>query len=117
MKRPVPSMLVVACFSVHDDALAWAEEQLRHRFGPILLTSPDFDFNQTTYYEATMGPGLRRLFLAFAQLVESDHLAEIKLWTIGLERQLAESGRFPELRPLNLDPGFIQLGKFILAST
>ena len=110
-------MLVVACFSRHPDALRWAEDRLRERFGDVILTSPDFDFHQTRYYEATMGQGLKKRFLAFRDLVPLDCLADVKLFTIDLERQLAELKRFPEVRPLNLDPGLMQLGKFMLATT
>ena len=110
-------MLVVAAFSRHPEALAWAEEQLRAKYGPILLTSPDFDFHQTAYYEASMGPNLKKRFLAFSELVSPDCLADVKLFTIDLERQLAESQQFADLRPLNLDPGLMMLGKFLLATT
>jgi len=41
----------------------------------------------------------------------------VKRHSIQLEQTLAASGRFPEARPLNLDPGLVQLGKFLLAST
>src|SRR5437867_1575622 len=78
MKPLPPSMLVVACFSRHPQALAWAEERLREKYGPVLLTSPDFDFHQTAYYEPTMGPGLKKRFLAFADHVATDSLADIK---------------------------------------
>ena len=40
-----------------------------------------------------------------------------KLLTNALEQRLAAAGRFPELRPLNLDPGHLSLGKFLLATT
>jgi hypothetical protein len=64
-----------------------------------------------------MGTGLRKNFLVFRELVAADRLAEIKLRTIGLEQELARSGLYPEPRPLNLDPGFLLLGKFVLATT
>ncbi len=80
-------------------------------------TSPPFVFDQTTYYAATMGPDLRKQFLVFADLVEADCLAALKLRTNALEQELAASGRYPEVRPLNLDPGILTLGKFLLATT
>lgn len=117
MRVSLPAMLVVACFSRHSDALAWAESKLREKYGAVILTSPHFDFHQTKYYEATMGPNLRKRFLAFAELVPLESLPDIKLFTIDLERQLAETKQFPDARPLNLDPGLMQLGKFMLATT
>jgi hypothetical protein len=116
-REPTYSLLVVACFSRHSDALDWAAERLTRRFGPVVLTSLDFDFHHTKYYDATMGPGLRKRFLVFEAMVPADCLPDVKWFTIGLEQELAGAGRFPEERPLNLDPGLIQLGKFLLAST
>lgn len=116
-REPTYSLLVVACFSRHLDALQWATDQLTPRFGPVALTSPDFVFHHTKYYDATMGTGLLKRFLVFEPIVAADCLPEVKRFTIGLERALAASARFDEERPLNLDPGLIQLGKFLLAST
>ncbi len=116
-RLPQSQMLVVAAFSRHRDALAWARERLQTEFGPVPLASPPYVFNQTTYYEPTMGPGLQKQFFAFERLVPADRLPEIKLRTIALEHELAASGRFAEPRPINLDPGLLSLGKFVLATT
>jgi hypothetical protein len=114
---PNPELLVVAAFSRHEAAIAKARERLVRLFGHIGLESPPFEFIQTNYYEATMGSGLQKRFLAFEDLVAADRLAEIKLKTIDLERDLARSGLYPEPRPVNLDPGLLSLGKFLLATT
>jgi hypothetical protein len=111
------SLLVIACFSRHPEALDWAAAQLTPIYGKIALISPDFSFHHTKYYESTMGAGLFKRFLVFEPMAAADCLPEVKRLTIGLEQSLAESGRFPEARPLNLDPGLLQLGKFLLAST
>jgi hypothetical protein len=114
---PEPVLLVVAAFSRHESALRWAQERLELLFGPVALTSPAFDFHQTRYYEPTMGGGLRKRFLVFEGLVEPDCLAQVKFQTNDLERELAASGTYAEPRPLNLDPGVLTLGKFVLATT
>src|SRR5713101_9067288 len=114
---PPPVLLVIAAFSRHGEALRWAEEKLTSYFGPIARTSPDFDFHQTRYYESTMGPGLRKRFLIFRDLIPPDGLADAKVRTNHLEQELAQAARFPEPRPLNLDPGILSLGKFMLATT
>ena len=116
-REPTYSLLVIACFSRHSDALAWAAEQLTPRYGAIVLTSPDFTFHHTKYYDASMGTGLIKRFLVFEPIVSAGCLPEVKRCTIALENELAGSGRFSESRPINLDPGLIQLGKFLLAST
>src|SRR5947207_3060730 len=108
-----PHLLVVAAFSRHGEALDWAAARLGELFGPLLAASERLPFTQTQYYEATMGEGLTKQLLAFERLIDMDRLAEIKRTTMGLEEELAASGRFPEARPLNLDPGYLGLGKFV----
>jgi hypothetical protein len=116
-REPTYSLLVVACFSRHVHALDWAEQQLAEYYGEIALTSPDFSFHHTKYYESTMGPGLIKRLLVFSEMVRADCLPTVKRLTIDLESALKTSHDYPEPRPLNLDPGLIQLGKFLLAST
>src|SRR5438105_2673525 len=111
------SFLVIACFSRHPDALAWAEEQLQLAYGPIQLRGLDYEFHHTRYYEPEMGTGLRKRLVVFERMPEPDCLPDVKMHTIRLEEELAGTLRFPENRPLNLDPGLLQLGKFLLAST
>lgn len=115
--KPSPVLLVVALFSRHAAARAWACDRLEEAFGPPVLASLPYAFTQTRYYEPTMGPDLHKLFLAFHTLAPPDCLARVKRQTIDLEQELAHSGRFPEPRPLNLDPGILTLGKFLLATT
>jgi hypothetical protein len=117
LRLPDPCLLIVAGFSRHEAALRWARQRLEQRFGPIGLTSPPYDFIQTTYYEATMGTGLRKQFFVFRDLVSADALPAVKLWTNDLEAELAGTGAYPEPRPLNLDPGLLTLGKFMLATS
>jgi hypothetical protein len=114
---PPPALLIVAAFSRYPEALDWGRQKLEELFGSVGLISPDFDFHQTRYYEATMGPNLRKRFLVFGQLVPPDCLPEVKSQTNVLELELAKRGTFPEQRPLNLDPGLLTLGKFMLATT
>jgi Domain of unknown function (DUF4416) len=110
-------MLVVAAFSRHADALAWARQRLEGLYGHLACASPAFNFDQTSYYAATMGADLRKQFFAFGELIGAERLADVKLEANALEADLAASGRFSEVRPLNLDPGLLGLGKFMLATT
>jgi Domain of unknown function (DUF4416) len=116
--RPqTPVLLVVAAFSRHADALAWGRAQLAEQYGPVGLASEPFAFHHTAYYERSMGADLHKQFFAFERLVAPDCLPAVKLHTNRLEQTLAATGRFPEERPLNLDPGLLVLGKFLLATT
>ena len=117
LRYPDPVLLVVAVISRHPRAHDWAREQLERLFGPVALASPPFAFDQTTYYQAAMGTDLRKRLLAFHDLVAADCLADVKRRTNELEQACADSGAYPEARPLNLDPGTLSLGKFQLATT
>jgi hypothetical protein len=111
-----PVLLIIAIFSRHTTALDWAFDRLQEEFGPVALMSRAYRFDQTSYYEPSMGADLRKQFLAFSNLVSADCLPKTKLRTNALEDELALSGRFRESRPLNLDPGVLTLGKFLLAT-
>ncbi len=114
---PVSTLLVIAVFSRHADALGWARTQLEAIFGPVDLASEPFVFDQTSYYEASMGSDLRKQFLAFRDLIAAERLPDIKRQTNALEAEMAATGLYPEVRPINLDPGLLVLGKFMLATT
>jgi Domain of unknown function (DUF4416) len=114
---PDPALLIVALFSRHLEALAWGRRRLEELFGPVALASQPYEFCQTAYYEAAMGPGLQKQLLAFQDLVPAERLAAFKLRTNELEADLAAAKRYAEARPLNVDPGILTLGKFMLATT
>lgn len=115
--RASPALLLLAAFSRHDAALAWAGHRASAAWGPVAVESPVFEFVQTDYYQATMGPDLRKRFFSFARAFNPADLAEVKLQTNQWEREYAGQAGHRELRPLNLDPGYLTLGKLVLAST
>ena len=117
VRLPDPALLVVAVCSRHADAIELGQADLEKALGPVGLCSLPYPFVQTSSYETTMGPGLRKHFLAFERLIVSDRLISIKQLTNQIEADLARSGKFAEPRPLNLDPGILTLGKFLLATT
>lgn len=96
--------------AIVDDALMWVE----HLMGEVEITSDEFPFDLTDHYEGEMGPGLKRRFYAFERLADPSMLSEWKVQTNGLEEQLAE--RYGEYRPINLDPGYVNGAKLVLAS-
>lgn len=116
--RPItPALLIVAAFSRHLDALAWGRERLEQTYGPIGVVSEPFDFHHTSYYASEMGVELRKQLFAFERLISPETLPDIKRQSNTLEAELASTATYPEERPLNLDPGYLVLGKFILATT
>src|SRR5262245_39719568 len=114
---PTPVLLIIAAFSRHDTALSWARDTALAAWGPMALTSPAFEFNETDYYQATMGDGLKKQFFAFERLIDPARLVDYKLQANAWEAEYTAIGKHEEQRPLNLDPGYITLAKLVLAST
>ena len=114
---PKPVLPIVAASSRYAEALSWGRERLSQKFDSEIVASPPFDFNQTDYYESSMGEKLKKQFFAPLKLVEPDFLAQMKVETNDWEAAYFESHEGPETRPLNLDPGYISEDKLVLAST
>ncbi|MBA4018987.1 MAG: DUF4416 domain-containing protein [Pirellula sp.] len=112
-----PTLPLVAVITKYLEALEWARERCAEHWGAPLLESPTFTFNETSYYDATMGAGLGKTFLAFGCEYDPGELASIKHLTNAWEAEYAALGRHPEPRPLNLDPGYLTAAKLVLAST
>jgi hypothetical protein len=121
MGQPSPHcpalLLLLAAFSRYEAALDWARRRAVDAWGAITLESPAFAFTETDYYEPTMGPGLKKTFFAFAAPFDPGDLVQRKLLTNQWEAEYARAAGHPEPRPLNLDPGYLTLGKLVLAST
>jgi hypothetical protein len=111
------ALLLLAAFSRHPTALTWARDRAAREWGPIALESETFVFDQTEYYQPTMGRDLSKVFYAIADPFDPGSLSDLKLQTGQWEREYAALGGHPEPRPLNLDPGYLTLGKLVLAST
>ena len=117
-----PVLLLIAAFGVSEEALALGRERAEREFGPIAKESATYSFNKfTDYYEKEMGVELPKRFWVFERLADPGELATIKrktnLWEEEIGQKLLASGNVATSRPLNLDPGYIELGKLILAST
>ena len=117
ISSPQPVLLLIAVSSRYNEALAWAEQKGSSNFGPVRMASEAFDFTETDYYADTMGTDLKKQFLVFDNLIDPGELPKIKRLTNEWEREYADSGEHPEVRPLNLDPGYLTLAKLVLAST
>ena len=59
-----------------------------------------------------MGPSLYRQTASFEELVGSDSLAEIKLFSNEIEKRFAHENH----RRVNIDPGFLTEERFVLAT-
>ena len=114
---PQPVLRLVAIVSRYNDALEWAQGRIEQTWGPPALVSDTFAFDDTDYYAAAMGTGLRKQFVATSVLMDPATLPDAKRLTNDWEAEYATERDFPEPRPLNLDPGYIAEAKLVLAST
>ena len=104
-----------------DKALfARAEEEMQNLWGSMDVSSEVMPFTYTNYYQKEMGSPLWRKFVAFEKLIDPGRLAVIKRQSNELEERYAKNNETKEpgiLRSVNLDPGYIDLSKLVLAST
>jgi hypothetical protein len=112
-----PVLRVLAAFSRYPAALDWARQTVEGAWGAVALASELFDHRETTYYEATMGTELKKVFLAFEPLADPADLPAWKIESNAWEDDYHRLGGHPEARPLNLDPGYLTEAKLVLAST
>jgi hypothetical protein len=91
------------------------ERRLTAEFGAIDHRSPVIPFDFTDYYEKEMGDVLDRMFFSFEGLIDAAELPEIKRRTNQLEADIAISSGLK--RPVNIDPGYLENAKVLLAST
>ncbi|OQY02449.1 MAG: GTP-binding protein [Desulfobacteraceae bacterium 4572_130] len=112
LKKPYKAKLIISIFmntkEIFNDILPF----LKKYFGDIDIISSWFDFNYTNYYYMEMGSPLFRRVIVFKDLIEQNILAEIKETTNFLEKKWKKK----EKRKINIDPGFLVLSRFVLAT-
>ena len=107
--------LIIGVIYHKPEILEAALHRLVEWFGPIEDVSEEFSFSAefSEYYDEEIGgEGFRRIY-SFRDTVDPSRQAEIKEMTNALEAELSEEGR----RLINLDPGFINHGRLMLATT
>ena len=117
ISQPRSVLAVMAAFSRHEQALDWARQTAELEWGAVALVSERFRFEQTDYYEPTMGADLLKVFFAFETLLEPSQLVLRKHQANRWEESYRQTRSHREVRPLNLDPGYISEAKLVLAST
>ncbi len=107
-----PVKLIAAVLWCDATALDEALERLRRLWGETDHVGRDLPFDATDYYEREMGKSLLKRIVSFARLVVPDALADAKLAALEVEDAL----RGPAGRRVNIDPGYMDLHKVVLAS-
>jgi len=111
--KPQPVKLICGILAATGSWLDRSREILAREFGPLDQESEIIPFDFTSYYEKELGPEILRRYVSFATLIDAGDLASIKLATNRLEEELSEDG----VRKVNLDPGWLDLSKMVLATT
>jgi len=109
---PPVQLICAVCYkdeAVHEEAV----HQLLQLYGPCSYKSTILLFNHTRYYQKEMGTPLYKYLLAFDRFIDPMEIVAIKLATNSIENQYAMDGN----RRVNLDPGYLEAAKFILATT
>ncbi len=109
---PSRARLIVSVLTARESLLKGIAQTLTAKLGPIEEVIGPLAFNFTRYYDAEMGPGIRRWIWSFERLVDRGDLVSIKCLTNQIERSYTDDGK----RSINLDPGLMSLGNFVLAT-
>lgn len=108
-----PVKLIIGFISPEESNLRKTQSILEKRFGKIDYESEPLPFDYTDYYEKEFGKNLQRKFISFKKLINPAFLPEIKLASIAVEKRLSRGLK----RTINIDPGYLDLAKLILATT
>ena len=113
-REPKPAKYFVALLSSDVDLLTAVETDLSPILSEIDARSEVVPWIASKFYEREMGRGLLRRFVSFSVLQSPENLAGIKLQTQRIEDnyRIVAAGR-----RVNLDPGYIDAFKLVLAST
>lgn len=111
--KPQPVKLIAGFIFKKEDILNKTKIILERHFGKIDFESQNLPFIHTVYYEKEFGDNLKRIFVSFKKLISPSSLSKIKIMTNRIEKKISVKGK----RMINIDPGYLNLSKLILAST
>jgi hypothetical protein len=110
--EPAPVLPILGVLGADGQLAEQAIAAFSELHGEVALRGPVVPFDDTDYYEPELGSALTRQYLAFSALFAAEQLAELKEQATELEQRFAAAGR----RRINLDPGYIDATKVVLAS-
>lgn len=115
MREPRPVKFFTAVLATGAQCWEALEVGLSTVFGSIDLKSPALAWSASPYYEKEMGDGLLRRFFSFEGLGSPTDLVEYKQRAAAIENTYRDA--LTHQRTINLDPGYLEAGKVVLAST
>lgn len=113
IKRHRAVKLIIGFIFKEDKIFNQTRSLLERKFGKIDFESQGIPFTHTDYYEKEFGRPLQRRFISFKKLILPQELPEIKIATNKIENKMSKGVS----RLINIDPGYLDLAKLVLAST
>ncbi|MBN2321766.1 MAG: DUF4416 family protein [Acidobacteria bacterium] len=111
-EEPLPVKYLVAALFHDQEKLMQVKKELVARWGTVDFEGKDYPFDITDYYQPEMGTPLYRRLLAFEPLYTPAMIVSMKLECNDIEASFSHDGR----RTVNLDAGYLDHNKFVLAS-
>ena len=112
MKSPLVKRIAGILYPIdREDLLQWSIDELAKLWGRPEIFSRSVPFDKTNYYDE-IDPNLTRIFLCFPGLADAGELVDWKHAAIEIEAK----SRQP-IRAVNIDPGYVDGARLILAST
>jgi hypothetical protein len=112
-KRPFPVKFICGFIFSKEDIYVQTKKNMEKKFGRIDFESNVLKFDFTDYYQKEMGSPLFRKFISFERLIDPQEIIKIKLFCIKLEKKFSVE----EKRKINIDPGYLNEAKLVLATT
>lgn len=112
IKRPDPVKAIIGVLYAEEEIYETVLSKIEAQFDQVDYQSEPFPFVETDYYADEMGSNLVRRFISLNALIFPDELIHLKQMTNLFEEQLSEDGN----RRINLDPGYLDSAKLVLAS-
>ncbi|NQT62583.1 MAG: DUF4416 family protein [Candidatus Marinimicrobia bacterium] len=110
--EPQPVKYFIGALYSDGDLLEQAISQCEQHIGDIDLRSEPFPFDSTSYYDSEMGKVISRIMFSFDKLLSPGELARLKVLCNQIEDELRVNGS----RMVNLDVGYLDFHKLVLAS-
>ena len=111
-EEPLPVKYFIAVLFPEAGKLMQVKKELASRWGVIDFEGQDHPFDATDYYQPEMGAPLYRKLLSFERLYTPALIVPMKLECNDIEASFSRDGK----RTVNLDAGYLDHNKFILAS-
>jgi len=111
-KKSGPAKLVIGTFMQDKDTFTHVLQDLVDKFGPTDIISSWLPFNFTKYYTSEMGESLFRRMISFKSQIRQTDLSDIKKFSNSLELKYSKHSK----RKVNIDPGYMLLERFVLAT-